>query len=243
MEEVKKSYYEWYYANDNPYPNGSFYSYEGGRWKEDENKDFAFITYGEPTGHEPDGSVDRWAVLIGGPGSGSSILDTAHTLDVTNMKNILVQRGWNPSHIWTIYPDDATVLNVKNAIEQMEKNEDVDDLCMISWSSHGATNWQTGEYYVYLKETITGSELDSWLDKFWCKGILLLASTCEAGGAVLSLAQPGRVIITAVNDEPSSIIFYGNYPNRHSMVHGWVISSQIKQECYITFMVILQRIL
>ncbi|MCD6223030.1 MAG: hypothetical protein J7K12_05040 [Thermoplasmata archaeon] len=188
----ERNYYKWYYATGNPYPNGSFYYLERG-WKEDSSKDFAFITYGEPTGDEPDGVEERWAVIIGGPNLGEH--GEVGSIDVRITRDVLVQRGWDPSHIWTIYPDESNLKNVENAIEQMKKAEDMDDICLVSWSAHGSFN--NGVYTIYLNGALTGKKLKSWLDDFACKGMLLLAETCHAGGAIYDLAQPKRVILAA----------------------------------------------
>ncbi|MCD6474263.1 MAG: hypothetical protein J7K47_05090, partial [Thermoplasmata archaeon] len=88
----RTSYYKWYYAYNDPYPNGTFYYYEGGRWKEDYNRDFAFITYGKPTGDEPDGIEERWAVLMAGPAN--NYLEVCANGDITDMKNVLINHGW-----------------------------------------------------------------------------------------------------------------------------------------------------
>jgi len=192
----ERNYYKWYYAYNDPYPNGSFYYYGGGRWKEDSTRDFAFITYGKPTGNEPDGIEERWAVLIAGP-------DVHYADDdMTDMKNVLINRGWNPSHIWTIYSDESSLSNVEKAIMQMKENEDMDDICLIGWRGHGA--FRNGEYYIYLHGTLKGEQLDEWLDGFSCKGMLLIAHTCQSGGAIYSLAQEKRVIITSCDKDEAS---------------------------------------
>ena len=212
----ERNYYKWYYATGNPYPNGSFYYLERG-WKEDTDKDFAFITYGEPTGDEPDGIEERWAVIIGGPNRGEN--GEVGEIDVRIMRDVLVQRGWNPSHIWTIYPEESTVKNIENAIKQMEKNEDMDDICLVSWGTHGGFDNKTRRYYIYVKGVITGEKLDSWLDGFACKGMLLIAQSCYSGGAIYNLAQPKRVIITSVReDQFSSVVFSG--PRGHRIYYG-----------------------
>ena len=186
----ERNYYKWYYANNNPYPNGSFCYYEGGRWREDSTKDFAFITYGKPTGDEPDGVEERWAVLIAGSD------DITAPIDTDIMYNVLVDKGWDPSHIWTLYPEESTLTNVRNAIEQMRENEDMDDLCLVSWSCHGS--FYGGEYYIRIKNyRLKGSQIDEWLNEFSCKGILILASSCHAGGAIYTMAQPNRVILAS----------------------------------------------
>ena len=194
----ERNYYKWYYAYNDPYPNGSFYYYEGGRWKEDSTKDFTFITYGKPTGDEPDGIEERWAVLIGGPER------EANQINVEITRTILVQRGWDPSHIWTIYPEESTLSNVEHAIKQMKENEDMDDICLIGWSAHGAYRKNKNEYYIYLKGTLKGSQLDEWLDEFSCKGMLIIAESCQSGGAIYTMAQPKRVIITSCDVDEST---------------------------------------
>ena len=179
----ERNYYKWYYAYNDPYPNGSFYYYEGGRWKEDSTRDFAFITYGKPTGDEPDGIEERWAVLL----MGSGLPADDPSLEI--MYNVLVERGWDSSKIWTIDGRYESKSKFWEAIEQMKKNEDMDDICLIWMSMHSG--------YIHY------GSLDRKLDElgFACKGMLIIVESCGSGSAISYLAQPNRVIITSCKSD------------------------------------------
>ena len=197
----ERNYYKWYYAYNDPYPNGSFYYYEGGRWKEDSTRDFAFITYGKPTGDEPDGIEERWAVLLAGPHLAWA------PIDVNIMKTILVQRGWDPAKIWTVYGDEEPKSKFWESIEQMKKSEDMDDICLISMSMHSG-------YIQY-------GQLDRKLDEgqgFACKGMLILISSCGSGSAISYLAQPNRVIITSCKSDEKT----GGVRLNNKRYGGWL---------------------
>ena len=202
-------YYKWYYGSGDPYDRGSSYSYEGG-WNEDTSKDFCFKTNGHKTGDEPDGIEERWAVIFG-------CVDTFMGLDyyadqnAYDLKDTLVSHGWDPSHIKVVI--SPTFNDVENAMEWLASVDDMDDIDLTAWSSHG------GKYGFAVKDMAVQykTAMGPWLDNCGAKGIFIAISTCGSGGAIEFLAKEGRVIMaSAAEDETSwwvkslqnSVFFY-----------------------------------
>ena len=189
-------YYKWYYGSGDPYDRGSSYNYEGG-WNEDTSKDFCFRTYGHKTGDEPDGIEERWAVIFG-------CVDTFMGInyygdqDAYDLKNTLISHGWDPSHIKVLI--SPTFDDVKNAMEWLASVDDMDDIDLAAWTSHG------GKYGFAAKDRGVDyrRHMGPWLDSCGAKGIFIAISTCGSGGAIQFLAKERRVIMTSATEDETS---------------------------------------
>ena len=174
-----RNYYMWYYGSNDPYKNGSAYSSSSyGNWIE-ESFDFCFRTYAEPTGEEPDGIEERWAVLFADPNSFSS------TEDLIDTKNCLVHHGWDADHIKTI-----VIENLKNDVEAglewLDSMEDMDDTIMIMYTGHTKP-------FQYFDPSNCASQK-----------VIMIFDSCYSGRAIDKLKGEGRVILTSSDREHPS---------------------------------------
>ena len=197
------NYYKWYYGIGDPYKNGSFYSEENynWQWQEDSSRDFCFRTYAYTSGEEPDGIVERWAVLLGCLESSSGIAKYADQ-DAYDMRDCLVAHGWDASHIKVLI--SPTKSQVKDAIKWLDSVDDSDDIGLVMWASHGGGNSNIGYVFAVKDSAVHGYEMDSWLDQCGAEGICVIAESCQAGWAIDDLAKEGRVILTSSDREQSS---------------------------------------
>lgn len=194
------NYYRWYYGNDNVYSNGSFYEVNGnvynGNWSENESRDFCFREYGEYSGEEPDGVVERWAVIIGVLDSIAGIAYYADQ-DAYDMYRVLVDHGWQSSHIKVVI--SPTLDQVKQAMNWLGSMDDQDDIALLSWTSHGSTSG------IALRDTrVSYSSFAGWLDDLDSQGIVVLAENCHSGAAIPYLEKEGRVILTSSSSDELS---------------------------------------
>lgn len=196
------NYYKWYYGTGNPYDRGKAYSSSwSSNWQEFGDNDFCFRTYAYKTGEEPDGTVERWAVLLGCLEIANGKITLYADQDAYDMRDRLIAHGWDPSHIKVLI--SPTKSQVKEAMEWLDSVDDGDDIDLVMWSSHGG-------YSEYLKEYVFGvfdggvsgkSDMDPWLDQCEAKGICIIADTCHSEYAIDDLAQDGRVILTSSDKE------------------------------------------
>ncbi|RLF42522.1 MAG: hypothetical protein DRN17_07750, partial [Thermoplasmata archaeon] len=193
-------YYRWYYGNDNVYSNGSFYEVNGnvynGNWSENGSRDFCFREYGEYSGEEPDGVVERWAVILGVLQTKDGICYYADQ-DAYDMRNVLVNHGWQSSHIRVLI--SPTFDQVKQAMDWMSSMDDQDDISLLCWRSHGG---YTG---ISLRdEDLYYRTIASWLDSLDSEGVAVIAQNCNSGAAIPYLERNGRIILTACSDTEGS---------------------------------------
>jgi len=182
-------YYKWYYGNGNPYDRGKGYILQN-KWKEIPNADFCFRTYGHRTGNEPDGVEQRWAVILG-------CFDTFVGLsyyaddDAYDIKETLVNHGWEEEHIKILI--SPTLNEIKAAMKWLDSMDDMDDVDMVVWTSHGS-----GDGFAAKDQEVRYEEnMKPWLNQCDAHAIFIAADTCHAGGAILHLSKEGRVIMTS----------------------------------------------
>jgi len=190
------NYYRWYYGNDNVYSNGSFYEVNGnvynGNWSENESRDFCFREYGEYSGEEPDGVVERWAVIVGVLQNHYGQTCYYADQDAYDMRNVLVNHGWQSSHIRVLI--SPTVDQFGKAMDWLSSMDDPDDIALVCWSAHGDTTIiavRDGDVYY--------GSIGSMLDKLDSQGIVVIADSCHSGAAIPYLEENGRVILTSCN--------------------------------------------
>ncbi|MCD6331337.1 MAG: caspase family protein, partial [Thermoplasmata archaeon] len=200
----KWQYYEWYYGTGNPYQRGSSYDGNSLTWTWDKNTDidFCFRTYAHETGDEPDGVVERWAVILG---CRDTISGTAYYADndAYDCKECLVRHGWDESHIKMLISPSFD--EVKSAMEWLASVDDGDDLDLIVWTSHGGGSGWGYEFNVY-DGSIKDDDLNAWLDDCSAKGFCLVANSCDAGWAIHHLKEEGRVILASSAKNRSSYV-------------------------------------
>jgi len=126
-----KNYYTWYYGNGDPYGNGmGYHNINGGEgsWYS-HDFDFCFRTYGEYSGKEPDGIVNRWAVLIHDEQSESKD-------KINKMKNTLMHHGedyWPLNHILVA---EKSSMYSGSATNWLASRADQDDICIFHYLGH-----------------------------------------------------------------------------------------------------------
>ena len=220
------NYYRWYYGNNNPYSTGyARYSTDGGSsWNSLGNIDFCFKTYSSISGEEPDGKVERWALLVGvaeyiNPEKKAKYTD----YDAIDFKNVLVHHGWQSDHIIVLTNEQATKNNILSYLNWLDTMEDQDDIVIYSHSSHGGLiPGYSYSLYTY-DSSIWDYELDAKLDNFGSKNILVVLECCESGGFIPTLGKPGRVILTSSRASEYS---YGSSELRNSIFDYFLVSEE-----------------
>lgn len=203
-----KNYYMWYYGNGDPYSNGvAYHNINGGEgsWYP-HDFDFCFRTYGEYSGKEPDGIVDRFAVLVY---QTNVEQEQIFKNDVTDMRDVLVHHGWEEDNIII---KTANLNSIRNAIQQIAGLADQDDICMYFHSSHGSEGGAHGVGY---------SQLDEALDKV-ISNVVVIINACHSGSAIPYLKQTHRVILTGCR--PNELV--GWDPS----INNWVFSYFLADE-------------
>ena len=190
----EKHYYNWRYIDYNRYSDGNAYvSNDGGSSWDVQSWDFAFKTYGGLVGEEPDGNVERWAVIVGISDYEGSENDVPYCdSDALDMKNVLISHGWKSDHIKILLNSEATGSNIRSAIRWMDSKEDEDDIVLFFFSGHG---FYGNSIAVYPWNLFYMSRLDENMDKLGSKNMVLIFNSCFSGGFQNYLAQPGRVIL------------------------------------------------
>ncbi|HEC94410.1 MAG TPA: hypothetical protein ENI45_00410, partial [Thermoplasmatales archaeon] len=194
----ERSYYKWYYGNGDPYNRGVSYSTDTypWDWEEDSGKDFCFRTYGESTGDEPDGVVERWAVLVGVLENQWGEITYYADEDVYDMRDVLVHHGWQSDHIKTLVSPRRA--SIRSAIKWLDSMDDGDDIIVLVVRAHGGIDVNNGKggitaydgvFYYY--------QMDELLDECDAEGIFVLIHSCKSGSAIPDMAQEGRVILTS----------------------------------------------
>ncbi|MHA1280675.1 MAG: caspase family protein [Candidatus Helarchaeota archaeon] len=196
----EKHFYKWYYGNGNCYPNGEAYIKDSGGWESFEN-DFAFETYGDYTGDEPDGIVDRWAVVVGsrdGPGDDINIKN-----DAIDVNNLLTSNSWKTNLLIDSNKDE-----IKQAITTMKEKEDEDDIVLFFFSGHGVIFDYDGDgtgdeslICPWGNEAIRAKELNEMFNGYASQKIIFIFESCHSGGFIsgetYNLVKNGRAILTS----------------------------------------------
>jgi len=196
----ERNYYKWYYGSGDCYSAGDGYSKEGSEWKNFGN-DFAFRTYGEYTGDEPDGTVSKYAVVVGtrdDPNGKEIYTDES----ARAMGDVLSKNGWSVNLLIDISAADA-----RNALLNMREEEDKDDMVLFYFSGHGGyidldNDGIPDEYgIIFMGGVLTTSDLNNIFDGFASDKIVIIIESCFSGGFIsndkINLKQEGRIIITS----------------------------------------------
>ncbi|KAA0003531.1 MAG: hypothetical protein FE044_01400 [Thermoplasmata archaeon] len=180
------NYYCWYYGNDNPYERGyaEYSTNAGEEWNSLSNIDFCFRTYGVYSGEEPDGKVERWAVMFSQFRSDPNI---------GFVKDCLLNHGWKEDHI-KMLDKEPTYEDIKSAILWVDQRDDQDDILLLCSNNHGFKGGVAlANGVLYYKD------LDRLLDCCGARSFYSI-SACHSGSAIPILGEAGRVIVTACRD-------------------------------------------
>ena len=108
-------------------------------WEEAAN-DFAFETYGEYSGNEPDGIVDRWAVVVGTRSKPDDDAAPYFENNANDVDELLSANNWTTNLLI-----DVTKYSVINALLWMRDQEDADDVVLFYFSGHGGSYDSDGD--------------------------------------------------------------------------------------------------
>ena len=154
-----------------------------------------------PASSEPRAAeIEYWAVLAG-------VSDYKYLEDTKwNDKDAaaLYQQlcsFWGEHHIKLLANAEATQAGIEAAlIDWLAPRERKEDVVLFFFAGHSSS----GRYMLphdsletsYARD-ITGSLLDSWLDKLDSESLVVILETCKSGAFIADLSEPGRVIITS----------------------------------------------
>ncbi|RLF44107.1 MAG: hypothetical protein DRN17_05080 [Thermoplasmata archaeon] len=194
----------WGFGDNNPYPNGDPWFYDGSSWSvlvdpDFPHLDFCFKTYGD----EGDDETDYWAVIIGCEDYPGTEDDLNYCIDdAIDFKNALLSgQNWASSHIMLL--TDCSKSAAVSKLRWVDNQEDSNDIVVFYFSGHGAP-YQGHEYIIFSDGGyISDSELDRELDRFE-GNVAVILDSCYSGGFIGETAQSGRVILTACSQYESS---------------------------------------
>ncbi|MBC7081090.1 MAG: PKD domain-containing protein [Thermoplasmatales archaeon] len=191
------SYYKWYYSTSDVYANGSAYERQGSVWY-DLGYDFAFKTTMAKSGKEPDGVVNRWAIVIGVvyyDEKCSAYYKPAYGCDnaANDIAAMLEASGW---HVVKLLNEEATYKRVESEISKIRNVEDADDVCLFFFSGHG---------YALHDCVLFDSSLEVWYRDFASYQIII-DEGCFSGRLITntSLPKEGRIILTSSKEDEVS---------------------------------------
>lgn len=110
--------------------------------------------------------------------------------DAQDFASLLLRLGWNENHIKLIVNEQATLMNIKIAMESWLTKAGPQDLIVLYWSGHGYPDTEdpTKVYLACYDTDVgippTGYRMDhirSSLEEKSAKNVLVLADTCHAG--------------------------------------------------------------
>ncbi len=100
------------------------------------------------------------------------------------------------SQLETIKGPQATRQNLQNLFGRLANEVAADDALVVMLIGHGTHDGT--DYKINLPgPDLTAVDLAMWLDRVPAKRQLIVNMTSASGGAIVSLAKPGRVVITA----------------------------------------------
>jgi len=147
-----------------------------------------------------DGVREYWAVIIG-ISDYESIRDLNYADDdAYDIRNALVNHGWEPSHITLLIDSAASKAGIQNAITTLDSNADSDDVVLFFFSGHGYAvpdvppfdeddhydevlcAWDTWFSDSFIFNVIVDDELGSWLDRLEAQAKVVILDSCFSGG-------------------------------------------------------------
>jgi hypothetical protein len=146
-------------------------------------------------------TIDGWAILVekdfyGGDGTEDFSGDY---INITRMRRVLEDAGWNPEHIHDLREFDRETLQAE--LDWLEDNADEDDIAILYISSHaeylgGPASWFT-------------SLADEW-EQNPSQRKLLIISTCKAARFTNSVADDPSPHLSIAAVAENELGWYGN---------------------------------
>jgi len=135
--------------------------------------------------------MEYWAVIFGTVKEADVGLQGFNHLPLV-LKDILIQHGWQESHIKYFVGENATFANVITALDWLANNTGSNDVVLFYSMTHGASAG------ISLSDKfLEFSELAERLDKIRYNGMVIVIDACYSGGAIPFLKKEGRVIMTS----------------------------------------------
>lgn len=193
----ENNYYKWYYSSGDAYSDGRAYEKLpiSSEWQA-LGYDFAFKIHGVKTGNEPDGIVDKWAIVVGVADPEQRCGKPAPWVDqvAEKMANLLAQKGWN---VVKLINYNATYRRLVGEIINIETKEDFDDVFLFFFSGHGARIAVVlGDCYRF-----SGDDINYYLKNFASSKQVFILDCCSSGAFITnvnqSIAKEGRVILAS----------------------------------------------
>jgi len=162
-----------------------------------------------PAASEPKAAeMEHWAVLVG-------VCDYKYLEDTKwndNDATALYQQlsgFWGDDHVKLLVNTEATQAGIEDAlVDWLAPRESKDDVVLFFFAGHS----DSGEYMLphdslessYARD-VTGSLLDSWLDKLDSESLVIILETCKSGAFIAHLSKPGRVIMASSGRNEDSV--------------------------------------
>ena len=109
-----------------------------------------------PAAAQPTYGANKWAVIVG---ITNYRRPTHHTFggtgDANTMYDVLVHNGWAPDHILLLEDSNATLANVRGAIQWLQANADDSSFSVFSFSGHVKQTTRDRDH--------DGERIDEWL--------------------------------------------------------------------------------
>ena len=136
-------------------------------------------------------TTELWALIVAPPDHQQ---DDApwFVYEAKIIRNTLLDSGWKESNIKTLFYEDATKENIKNAIDWIAEKDQYSDTTLIYLHDHGTKNL----FWLYNNESFSYFELNLMLKKLDSCGIGIIVDACHSGSAIKWLKHDGRVIVT-----------------------------------------------
>ncbi|MEM2582890.1 MAG: PKD domain-containing protein [Candidatus Thermoplasmatota archaeon] len=213
-------YYKWYYSNGDVYSNGSAYE-KISEWQS-LGYDFAFKVVGARTGNEPDGIVDKWAIVIGVPDyEGKCGTTPAYyvEVDAKEIADLLEASGWN---VVRLIEHDATYQRLIKEIRNIEGKEDFDDIFLFFFGGHG----EKGDVGLDDCYGFSGENINYYLKNFASSKQVFIFDSCLSGAFITyapnSIAKEGRIVLTSSQEDEFS---YGALDLKHGIFSYYIIEA------------------
>jgi len=174
----------------------------------DPTSELAPVTPPIPSVAEPDKPEgEYWAVVVGIGEYAHLDGDTGPNDDDAKALHETLSHLWGEDHVKLLVDGDATKADIRTAITRwLAPREEAGDTVVYFFAGHSLTD----ERYMLPYDcdsrptSISGDELDGWLDTLDSKRVVVVLETCEAGKFTGDLAEPGRVILMSSEEDEAS---------------------------------------
>jgi hypothetical protein len=163
----------------------------------------------------------RWAILIAGI-SGDQQLQREFIDEVTSLHTLLSGAMQYPtSHIEVLVDDPclvpgldartSTAENLKAACRRIGRSATRDDSVFVFIAGHGSYDGKTYKLNLVGPDP-TGDDLATDLYSIPARGFIIVNTTTCSGGSIESLAQPGKIVVSATRSgHEKNRTYFGRY--------------------------------